>query len=191
MEHATPTPPHHHLHAGYSEPLMRTWQLEAPLQISNLVYQIFVSDKKGAKDPINSMPEQFQWSVDRLEVRARRISTHRRTMSRLSISLLCCSVLCVSEKYDISTRLYSTLLPLRALCRDARRRYLCLRISLLEYPRLPLRSHHLVCKVIYNLFPCILGANRAPGYQRPGIDSNLGVLLEGTLKRRSRPRTTF
>ena len=66
MEHTTLLK--HHLHAGYSEPLMRSWQLETPLLGSQLVYPIFVSDKKDARDAINSMPEQFQWSVDRLEV---------------------------------------------------------------------------------------------------------------------------
>lgn len=62
------TPSAHHLHSGYSEPLMRQWQIEAPLMTSQLVYPIFVSDKKGARDEIKSMPEQYQWSVDRLEV---------------------------------------------------------------------------------------------------------------------------
>jgi porphobilinogen synthase len=55
------------LHAGYSHPLLREWQGEATLQISNLVYPLFVTDGQNSKVEIKSLPENYQLSIDKLE----------------------------------------------------------------------------------------------------------------------------
>lgn len=47
--------------------MLRSWQDERPLQISQLMYPIFVTDKKDSLDEIKSLPEQYQISIDRLE----------------------------------------------------------------------------------------------------------------------------
>jgi len=57
----------HNLHAGYSHPLLREWQDEAPLLVSQLVYPIFVTDRQNSKVEIKSLPENYQFSVDQLE----------------------------------------------------------------------------------------------------------------------------
>jgi len=57
----------HHLHSGYSHPLLRTWQNEAKIDASQLVYPVFLSDREDSVVEIKSLPEQYQISVDRLE----------------------------------------------------------------------------------------------------------------------------
>lgn len=57
-----------HLHAGYGHELTRQWQTQnTKFDKSSFVYPIFVVDEDGQKNEIKSMPEQYQWSVDRLE----------------------------------------------------------------------------------------------------------------------------
>jgi len=58
----------HLLHAGYNHSLLRDWQ-QANTQLNKamFVYPIFVVDDEEAKNPIKSMPEQFQFGVNRLE----------------------------------------------------------------------------------------------------------------------------
>ena len=61
-------PCHHYLHPGFGHQLLREWQTyDALVTKSNLVYPIFVLDVDGEKRPISSMPEQYQWCVDRLD----------------------------------------------------------------------------------------------------------------------------
>lgn len=60
-------PTSHHLHPGYSHPLLREWHSEeVRYDASNFVYPIFVIDEDGQKNEVKSMPGQHQWSVDRL-----------------------------------------------------------------------------------------------------------------------------
>lgn len=60
-------PTTHHLHPGYSHPLLREWQTYGvSYDASNFVYPIFILDEDGKKNEIKSMPGQYQWSVDRL-----------------------------------------------------------------------------------------------------------------------------
>lgn len=60
-------PTAHHLHPGYSHPLLRDWQsVDTRYDASNFVYPIFVVDVDGQKNEIKSMPGQYQWSVDLL-----------------------------------------------------------------------------------------------------------------------------
>lgn len=57
----------HRLHPSYGHPLLRDWQqLSVKYDATNLVFPIFVLDQDGLKNPIASMPGQFQWSVDKL-----------------------------------------------------------------------------------------------------------------------------
>jgi porphobilinogen synthase len=61
-------PTANHLHSGYGHDLLRKWQtVDARFDKSTFVYPIFVVDVDGQKNEIKSMPEQYQWSVDRLE----------------------------------------------------------------------------------------------------------------------------
>lgn len=60
-------PINHHLHAGYGHPLTREWQSTETIYNKNtFIYPIFVLDEDGLKNPINSMPGQYQWSVNKL-----------------------------------------------------------------------------------------------------------------------------
>lgn len=55
------------LHAGYHHPSMRFWNSDnTSISANNLSYPIFVLDIDGEKREIKTMPEQYQWSVDRL-----------------------------------------------------------------------------------------------------------------------------
>jgi len=54
------------LHSGYHHPLLRTWQ-QPSLEISQLVYPIFVTDSENSVFEVPSLPEQYQISLDRLE----------------------------------------------------------------------------------------------------------------------------
>lgn len=55
------------LSAGYGNPLLRDWHVaNTRLNARDLIYPIFVLDEDGKKNAIDSMPGQFQWSVDRL-----------------------------------------------------------------------------------------------------------------------------
>eukprot|EP01098_Paradermamoeba_levis_P003261 TRINITY_DN1506_c0_g1_i1.p1 TRINITY_DN1506_c0_g1~~TRINITY_DN1506_c0_g1_i1.p1 ORF type:complete len:291 (+),score=96.88 TRINITY_DN1506_c0_g1_i1:51-875(+) len=58
-------PHHHQLHAGYSHPLLRSWNNPVgPLHASQFIYPIFVTDKQNTKEEISSLPNQYQISVD-------------------------------------------------------------------------------------------------------------------------------
>jgi len=57
----------HFLHSGYAHEVTRSWQSEAHLSISQLIYPIFVTEKVNSKDPISSLPEQYQLSCDLVE----------------------------------------------------------------------------------------------------------------------------
>jgi porphobilinogen synthase len=57
----------HFIHSGYAHETTRSWQAEASLSVSQLIYPIFVTEKANSKDPINAMPEQYQLSVDLVE----------------------------------------------------------------------------------------------------------------------------
>eukprot|EP01118_Nematostelium_gracile_P016096 TRINITY_DN6589_c0_g1_i1.p1 TRINITY_DN6589_c0_g1~~TRINITY_DN6589_c0_g1_i1.p1 ORF type:complete len:331 (+),score=101.71 TRINITY_DN6589_c0_g1_i1:76-1068(+) len=57
----------HILHSGYAHPLMREWQNEAPLLVSQLMFPIFVTDQHNSMVEIKSLPDIYQISVDRLE----------------------------------------------------------------------------------------------------------------------------
>ena len=60
-------PNNHKLHPSYSHSLLREWQsLDSIFTKSNFVYPIFVLDEDDQKNEIKSMPNQFQWSVNRL-----------------------------------------------------------------------------------------------------------------------------
>jgi delta-aminolevulinic acid dehydratase/porphobilinogen synthase len=66
MSYAVPTS--HHLHPGYGHELTRDWQTtNTKFDKSTFIYPIFVVDEDGQKNEIKSMPEQYQWSVDRLD----------------------------------------------------------------------------------------------------------------------------
>jgi len=43
------------------------WQAEASLDVSQLIYPLFISDKINTLEPIASLPEQYQISCDRVE----------------------------------------------------------------------------------------------------------------------------
>jgi len=57
----------HNLHCAYSHPITRSWQIESKLQISNLIYPIFVCCGDDAKVEIPSLAEQYRWGVNRLK----------------------------------------------------------------------------------------------------------------------------
>jgi len=57
----------HRLHSGYGHPLLREWQDEAPLLVSQLVYPLFISDRENSLVEIKSLPENYQVSLDKLE----------------------------------------------------------------------------------------------------------------------------
>lgn len=47
-------------------PALRRMVRETQLSVSDLIYPMFVTDGEGVRNPISSMPEQFQLSVDEL-----------------------------------------------------------------------------------------------------------------------------
>ncbi|ORX93407.1 delta-aminolevulinic acid dehydratase [Basidiobolus meristosporus CBS 931.73] len=55
------------LHSGYHHPVHRFWQQERLLTKKALIYPIFVTDKPDAKEPINSLPGQYRWGINRLK----------------------------------------------------------------------------------------------------------------------------
>lgn len=58
----------HRLHSSFGNELLQTWQsTNARYNIDQLVYPVFVLDILGEKREIESMPGQYQWSVDRLD----------------------------------------------------------------------------------------------------------------------------
>lgn len=59
-----PTTP---LHAGYGHDLLRVWQNENPVVVSQLVYPLFVTDQPDARETIEAMPGQYRWGIHRLE----------------------------------------------------------------------------------------------------------------------------
>ena len=56
------------LHAGYGHKTLQQWQSGLPLAKGALVFPLFIVDDASAKQPIVSMPGQFRWGVDRLQV---------------------------------------------------------------------------------------------------------------------------
>jgi len=54
-------------HSGYSHSVTRNFQVESKLQISNLIYPIFVTTDNNAKEEISSLNEQYRWGIDRLK----------------------------------------------------------------------------------------------------------------------------
>ncbi|MCX7818441.1 MAG: porphobilinogen synthase [Kiritimatiellae bacterium] len=54
------------LHPGYSHEILRVWQADGGPAPNRLVWPLFVTDKPGAREPIEAMPGQFRWGVGRL-----------------------------------------------------------------------------------------------------------------------------
>ncbi|KAJ1971127.1 Aminolevulinate dehydratase [Dimargaris xerosporica] len=54
------------LHSGYAHPTQRAWQRRTEITKTALIYPIFITDVRGAKEPIPSLPNQHRWGVDRL-----------------------------------------------------------------------------------------------------------------------------
>lgn len=58
----------HTLHSGIFHPVLRQWQSpNVEITANNLMYPIFVSDEKNAKDAINSMPGVYRYGINQLE----------------------------------------------------------------------------------------------------------------------------
>jgi porphobilinogen synthase len=57
---------HHELHSGYGHEVLRLWQAEGSIEAHRLVYPVFVTEGRNAKEEIAAMPGQFRWSADRL-----------------------------------------------------------------------------------------------------------------------------
>lgn len=56
------------LHSGYFHPVLRSWQTSATVfDSSNLIYPIFVTDSPDAVEPINSLPGQARYGVNKLK----------------------------------------------------------------------------------------------------------------------------
>ncbi|CAJ0968522.1 unnamed protein product [Ranitomeya imitator] len=56
------------LHSGYFHPVLRAWQSTATsLHASNLMYPIFITDNPDGIEPINSLPGQARYGVNKLE----------------------------------------------------------------------------------------------------------------------------
>ena len=47
-----------------SNPTLRRMVRETRLSVDNLLYPLFITDGKGVKNPVSSMPEVFQFSID-------------------------------------------------------------------------------------------------------------------------------
>eukprot|EP01114_Cavostelium_apophysatum_P017048 TRINITY_DN4971_c0_g1_i1.p1 TRINITY_DN4971_c0_g1~~TRINITY_DN4971_c0_g1_i1.p1 ORF type:complete len:348 (+),score=75.60 TRINITY_DN4971_c0_g1_i1:53-1096(+) len=56
-----------YLHSGFGHALLRNWHEERSLDVSNLMYPIFVVDTPNTMTEIKSLPEQYHLSIDRLE----------------------------------------------------------------------------------------------------------------------------
>jgi len=54
----------HCLQSGFHHPVMRLWQEECHLEVSQLIYPIFVTDQHASKTEIPSLPQQYHLSVD-------------------------------------------------------------------------------------------------------------------------------
>ena len=56
------------LHSGYQEPLTRHWQEEGTqVKAEDLMFPIFIHEKSG-KEAIGSLPGQYRYGIDCLEV---------------------------------------------------------------------------------------------------------------------------
>lgn len=56
------------LHSGYFHPVLRSWQTSATaFDSSSLIYPVFVTDNPDAVEPINSLPGQARYGVNKLK----------------------------------------------------------------------------------------------------------------------------
>lgn len=55
------------LQGGYCHPLTRNLQAERSLTKDMLMYPIFITDEPEAEVPINALPGQKRWGVNKLE----------------------------------------------------------------------------------------------------------------------------
>ncbi|XP_077986313.1 delta-aminolevulinic acid dehydratase-like [Glandiceps talaboti] len=57
------------LHSGYFNDVLRSWQTtQTTFDSSNLIYPLFITDDANAIEPINSLPGQARYGVEKLEV---------------------------------------------------------------------------------------------------------------------------
>ncbi|XP_025269686.1 endoplasmic reticulum chaperone BiP isoform X2 [Camponotus floridanus] len=64
----TMVPAKHTLHSGIFHPVLRQWQSpNVEITANNLMYPIFISDEKNAKDAISSMPGIYRYGINQLE----------------------------------------------------------------------------------------------------------------------------
>lgn len=64
----TMVPAKHILHSGIFHPVLRQWQSSnVEITANNLMYPIFISDEKNAKDAISSMPGIYRYGINQLE----------------------------------------------------------------------------------------------------------------------------
>jgi len=61
-----PVPEHHRLHPRYATEELRRKEAEAAVAAGDLIYPLFVTDRDGAKVPIEAMPGQYRWHPARL-----------------------------------------------------------------------------------------------------------------------------
>ena len=54
------------LHGGYHYPLTRTWQAERQLTKETFMYPIFITDNPDDEVPINSLPGQKRWGINKI-----------------------------------------------------------------------------------------------------------------------------
>ncbi|KNC46546.1 delta-aminolevulinic acid dehydratase [Thecamonas trahens ATCC 50062] len=57
-------PAPHRLRTGLHHPVLRTWQSEAEVTLADIVYPIFLTAPRDAKEEIAAMPGQFRLGVD-------------------------------------------------------------------------------------------------------------------------------
>ena len=58
-------------------PALRSMVRETTLSPADLIYPLFVREGEGVRNPISSMPGQFQWSLDTLREEAREVAAMR------------------------------------------------------------------------------------------------------------------
>ena len=60
-------PAAHRLHPRYATEALRRGEAEAEITADQLVYPVFITDRDKARQPIEAMPGQHRWAVDRLD----------------------------------------------------------------------------------------------------------------------------
>ncbi|MDH4249259.1 MAG: porphobilinogen synthase [Deltaproteobacteria bacterium] len=79
-----------------ANPILRSMVRETHLRVEHLIYPMFVADGKGVKNPVSSMPEVFQFSIDSLLKELEEV---------VALGIPCIDLFGVPQKKDLTGKL--------------------------------------------------------------------------------------